>query len=215
MSLWDEIPPEILYRRLGLADNSSDYEISGQDLEAWEHLAKVVYKVLYYPVTRCMAYNDLVESQVQDTLLHILNKRKKGKLNLEDPRRFYGYLKVLVMRYWYSTVRRLPTIGIVMSFDDFLEDIISTEDDYKKIDDMAAYHKMLSIICLGDELKEEYRLSLKYHLMKEGGDPEFDSIKKLAEKLSKDLGKKISISSAYKYIREAKKELMSLLLKTG
>lgn len=214
MSIWDEIPPDILYRRLGLDNNSSDYEISGQDMEAWEHLAKVVYKVLYYPVTRCKAYTDLVESQVQDTLLHILKKREKGKLSLEDPRKFYGYLKVLIMRHWYSTVRRLPTTGIVISFDDFLEDILS-EDDNKKIDDRLDSHKMLQIICLGDELKVKSRLALKYYLIKESGDPEFDTIEKLAAMLSKDLGKKISVSNAYKYIREAKKEIMALLLKTG
>ena len=210
MSIWDQIPPDVLYRRLGLDENSSASEVAGEDMEAWGHLARLTYIILYKPVTQCPACKDSVEDQVQATLLHVVKKKKEGRLNLDDPKTFYGYLRVLILRYWYSTVRRLPAIGSETSFDDFLENILSFDGGINRSENLLIFQKLLETICFGSELKEEHRLALKYYLMKESGNPEVTSREGLAQKLSEELGKKITVSSADQYVCRAKKEIRAI-----
>ena len=211
MSIWKEIPPEILYRRLGLDRNSSDKEISGEDMEAWEHLARLIYSILYGPVNRCVVYKDTVENQVHATLLLILKKKKQGRLRMDDPRRFYGYLCVLVTRFWYTTVRRLPPDGPEREFDEFLENILHFGRWRERTENSLLFQKILEMLCIGDELDEKLRLALKYYLIKESGDPEINSREKLAEKLSEDLGENITVASADQYVCRAKKQITAIL----
>ncbi|MFC1523713.1 hypothetical protein ACFL6N_02870 [Thermodesulfobacteriota bacterium] len=94
-NIWRKIPPEDLYRRLtGPADR-----------EAWDHLTAIVYLLLKKHFFDLNVTKIEIDDQLQTTLLHILTKIKNGTLTIDDPRRFYGFLRLLVYNLLIDTLR--------------------------------------------------------------------------------------------------------------
>ncbi len=209
-ALWAKMSPGEHYRRLLQMD----------DYEAWQHLGDLIWVRLkgnprIFKILQ--RGGGTVEDQVRSIMEHILRKIRKGGLHLDDPEKFYGLLKVIIVNFLRSILREHWIEDDVLSWEQMLTEqpsimtsgLANPEDILL---DQEIWQTVLSEASIKDARhRRAVELSLKMKL----GMISIVNNTELARQLSDELGESVSYAQAAAWIHSGMIQLRHYLNQKG
>lgn len=220
---WEKMTPAEHYRRISTSANR----------EAWDHLAVLVYKTLVNNCVKLGIVGVSYEDQVQQTLLHILDKLRTKALKEIDPKRFYGLLKILVVNCLIDTLRK-ENVDLPPALDEEgkskdkkkprkanasmnavgLEDveaILASSDNVERSVELRFLKKKIWELLLDEPgIPERERRALDMSWKMDNGYLPISNNTELAQRLSLEFGEAVSYDQAAAMIHNAKKRLSEI-----
>lgn len=172
-----------------------------------------------------------IYDQAHHTWCHIIGKIKEGKLEMREPNRFYGMLKLIIDRCLIDEVRKNSWNGIILLFGDLLQKRASSlgkdEDDLDidallhemkaegsldvDFDARVALHQTLLALAKDAPMGDRERKALKLSVYVKTGLTELKSNSDIAKALSVELGEEITYQQAATLIHSGMAALKSFL----
>lgn len=218
---WKKMTPEEHFSRI----------TSGADREAWDHLNKLVYLLVAKNIRQLGLRNISAEDQTGETLAHLIEKLRAGKLRMKEPVKFYGLLRVIVLNCLKDKLRDScgarrkkennqnqdsPQLQL-RSFEYFglsLESVglfLDTGEHVEKtVEHRIILRELLYLLLTEDEFSEDERSAFSLYWSMHSGSAKFSDHSGLTEELSKQLNRKVSYEYAACLIHTAKKKLQAL-----
>lgn len=210
--LWAKIPPAEHYRRLLALDND----------EAWQHLGDLIWlRVKHSPyMATIQRRGGSVEDQVHDLLLHVLRKIRRNALNLDDPRCFYGLLKVMVDNYLINQVRKKMVEDAAVSWDQLLTENRLTPGGKADCDQPLAILMQQTIWrIITEEVKfskvPEHRMAVVLALQMKMGLNGLRDNQELADHLAQYLGREVTYNELGGWLHSGMQKVRQHLVNAG
>lgn len=209
-ALWAKMSPGEHYRRLLQID----------DFQAWQHLGDLIWVRLkgnprIYRILR--RGGGSIEDQVRSIMEHILNKIRTGGLHLDDPKKFYGLLKVIIVNFLCSALRETWIEDDVLSWDQMVTEQPSvvtsaTVNPEDALLEQVIWQAVLSEAPIKDARhRRAVELSLKMKL----GMIDIKNNSELSRQLGEELGEVVSYDQAAAWIHSGMVTLRKYLNAKG
>ncbi len=197
---WKKFTPSEHYRRL----------TTGADREAWDHLAALVaIRTKKEIVTRELT-GISIEDQTQQTLLHIWEKIKTNKLYLNDSRKFYGLLKVIVSRCLSNTLRKRDPLNDALDLDKYRKSSFASPPPHGIVEKRLILSRLQDLLSSDPAIPEDERRAVMLQWEMDNGLNDLENNTQLVDRLSQVLGTTISYAKAAALLNRGKKRLREI-----
>ncbi|MBV5340743.1 MAG: hypothetical protein J0665_14505 [Deltaproteobacteria bacterium] len=208
--LWAKISPGDHYRRL----------LRMNDFEAWQHLGDLIWvRLKGNPRTFKILQRGggTVEDQVRSIMEHILRKIRMGGLHLDDPEKFYGLLKVIIVNYLRSILREHWIEDDVLSWDQIIAEQPSnmTSASANPEDVLLQQEIWQTVLSEASVQDARHRRAVELSLKMKLGVIDIKNNSELARQLSDELGASVSYAQAAAWIHSGMIQLRSYLNQKG
>lgn len=208
-ALWAMMSPGDHYRRLLRMD----------DFEAWQHLGDLIWVRIkanprMYRILR--RGGGTIEDQVRSIMEHILHKIRTGGLHLDDPEKFYGLLKVIIVNFLASVLREHWIEDDVLSWDQMVTEQPSIETATVNPEDLLLEQVIWQAVLSEAPIKDpRHRRAVELSLKMKLGMIKIKNNTELARQLEAELGVVVSYDQAAAWLYSGMATLRQYLEKKG